>query len=130
MRKLIFILLVACFIFSSLGCACLKESMRGLLAISTKEIENARSSAIVRIFDYDYQTCYSKVEASLSAIDSYIYAKRDDLIAVYVSQTDTTPAGVFLKKIDSNKTQLEIASPAEDAKEYLAEKIFSALENS
>jgi hypothetical protein len=99
--------------------------MRQFLAISTKEIENVRDEAIVRIVDSDYSNCYKKVEDKLSSIGSYIYAKRRNLIAVYISKEDTTPVGVFFKRIDDTKTELSIASPAEDTKEYLALEIFS-----
>jgi hypothetical protein len=110
------------------GCACLKEGMRGFLGISTRDIENARDKAIVRVVDYDYSSCYRKVQARLVEIGSYIYAKRKDLIAVYISSSDTTPAGIFFKQLDEQKTELSITSPAADTREYLAEKILSALE--
>ena len=122
------ILLFCYFVIGLSGCACLKEGVKGFLAISTKDIENVRDKAIVKIIDYDYLSCYKIVEAKLTEIGSYIYAKKEDLIAVYISKTDTTPAGVFFKEIDKLKTQVEVASPAKDTKEYLAEKIFSALE--
>ena len=128
MRRILVIILVSYCIIGLLGCACVKEGFRGFLGISTKELENARDKAIVKIVDYDYSSCYKIVEARLAEIGSYTYAKRKDLIAVYISPTDTTPAGVFFKEIDKRKTQLEIATPAADTKEYLAEKIFSALE--
>lgn len=128
MRRISVIILVSYCVIGLLGCACLKETTRGLLAISTKEIENARNEAIVKIVDYDYLSCYKIVENKLAEIGSHVYAKRDDLIAVYISPTDTTPAGIFFKEINKRKTQLEIVSPAADTKEYLAEKIFSALE--
>ncbi|MGD9015390.1 MAG: hypothetical protein PVI33_05155 [Candidatus Omnitrophota bacterium] len=107
------------------GCASLKQGIRGFLGISTKEIENARVQAIVKIVDYDYASCYKMVEARLAEIKSYIYTRRADLIAVYISQTDTTPAGVFFREVDNQKTEIAIASPASDTKEYLADKIFS-----
>jgi len=110
------------------GCACLKETTKKFLAISTKDIEKVRDKAIVKIIDYDYISCYRKVEEILQKIGSYIYAKDEGLIAVYISSTDTTPAGIFFKKIDEQKTQLEIVSPAKDTKEYLADKVLSALE--
>jgi len=111
------------------GCASLKERAKEFLAISTGDIEDSRDRAIVKIVDYDYDSCYRKVEERLIEIGSYIYAKRKDLIAVYISQKDTTPAGIFFKQINGQKTQLEIASPAADTREYLADKIFSVLSN-
>ena len=128
MRRILVIGLLGCLVIGLSGCACVKETIKGFFAISTKEIENVRDKAIVKIVDYDYDICYQRVEARLVEIGSYVYVRGKDLLAVYISQTDTTPAGVFFKKIDTQNTQLEIASLAKDTKEYLAEKIFSALE--
>ncbi|MFH1338420.1 MAG: hypothetical protein ABIH40_01030 [Candidatus Omnitrophota bacterium] len=128
MRRILIIGLLSCWILGLVGCACLKESAKGFLAISTTDIEESRGQALVKIVDYGYENCYGKVEEILTEIGSYIYAKRKDLIAVYVSSTDTTPAGIFFKEINGHKTRLEVASPAKDTKEYLARKIFSALE--
>ena len=127
MRRILFIALLGYWVIGLLGCATVKQAAKGFLAISTKEIEEAREQAIIKIVDYDYTSCYQKVKERLKQIESYIYAQRDDFIAVYISKTDTTPAGIFFKQIDQQKTQVEIASPAADTKEYLAEKIFSAL---
>ena len=117
---------LGCWILGLAGCACITEGTRQFLSISTKELENVRGGAIVKIVDYDYSSCYKKVEEVFAAIGSYIYVKREDLIAVYISKTDTTPAGVFFRRIDEQRTELSIASPAKDTKEYLAEQIFSA----
>jgi hypothetical protein len=125
MRRILIIGLLGYWVLGLVGCACVKEGIKQFLAISTKEIENVRDKAIVRIVDYDYFSCYRMVEERLSEIGSHIYARKKDLIAVYISQTDTTPAGIFFKEIDMTKTELSIASPAADTKEYLAEKIFS-----
>jgi len=126
-RKLILVVALLGYSITALaGCTCLCNSLKGFLAVSTKEIEHVRDKAIVKIVDYDYKSCYQQVEQRLIEIGSYIYAKRKDLIAVYISLTDTTPAGVFFKEIDKQKTQLEITSPSKDTKEYLAQKIFSA----
>ena len=108
------------------GCASLKQGIKGFLGISTKEIEDVRDKAIVKIVDYDYSSSYEKVEQRLAVIGSYIYARQKDLIAVYISKTDTTLAEIFFKEIDEQRTELAIASPAKDTKEYLAENIFSA----
>lgn len=119
--------LLAHWLIIPLGCASIKDGVKGFLAISTKEIENARDKAIVRIIDRDYISCYRLAQVRLSEIGSYIYARKKDLLAVYISQTDTTPAGIFFRQIDAQKTEVSIASPAADTKEFLAEKIFSAL---
>jgi len=125
MRRIFLIsLLLGYCVITLAGCAGLKQGIRGFLGISTKEIENSRDQAIVKIVDYDYSSCYKMVEVRLAEIESYIYTRRRDLIAVYISPTDTTPAGVFFREIDNQKTELAIASPASDTKEYLADKIF------
>ena len=130
MKHICIIVLLSYCAAGLLGCASLKERVKEgakqFLAISTKEIENVRDEAIVRIVDCDYSSCYERVQQRLAAIGSYIYAREKDLIAVYISETDTTPAGIFFKEIDGQKTELAIASPAKDTKEYLAENIFSA----
>ncbi len=128
MRRILIIGLLGCLVLGLAGCACFKEGIKGSLGISTKEIEKARDKAIVKIVDYDYFSCYRMVEERLFEIGSHIYAKKEDLIAVYISQTDTTPAGIFFKEVDRTKTELSIASPASDTKEYLAEQIFSVFQ--
>ncbi len=128
MRRILVIGLLGYWLIALVGCGCLRHGIRGFLGISTKEIENARDKAIVKIVDYDYNSCYKMVEEELSEIDAYVYTRRKDLIAVYISSTDTTTAGIFFKEIDKQKTQVEIACPASSKKEYLAEKIFTALE--
>lgn len=128
MKRICFIAFLGYFAITLWGCASLKEGTKGFLSLSTTDIEVSRGEAIVKIVDYGYEDCYGKVEKALTEAGSYIYAKRKDLIAVYASSADTTPAGIFFKKIDGQKTQLEIASPAKDTREYLADKIFSVLQ--
>jgi hypothetical protein len=113
-----------------MGCAALKETCKGFLGISTQAVEDARGEAITRTFGYDYNTTYTKVKAALKEISAYIYADnpKKKLIAVYVSETDTTPAGVFLKEIDATHTQIEVSSPSTSAKEAVAKDVFSVLE--
>ncbi|MBL7081351.1 MAG: hypothetical protein ISS44_02120 [Candidatus Omnitrophica bacterium] len=126
--KVILLVTVYCLLFTVLGgCTHLKETTKSILAISTKDIENARGQAIIKIVDCDYSICYQKVQDILTDMGSYIYAKKPDLIAVYISEADTTPAGIFFKDIGQTKTQLEIASPSTDTKEYLATRIFEEI---
>ena len=60
----------------------------------------------------------------------YVYANdpRKDLIAIYVSEEDTTPVGIFLKSIDANTTLIEISSPSTYAKETITKIVFSAFD--
>jgi hypothetical protein len=131
LRKL-FAVAVVFVVFFLTGCASLKEGMKGFSGVSTKVLEDGRKDALVKVFDYDYAQCNTKVLAVLDDLKAYIYAKDafDHMIAVYVSEKDTTPVGIFLKTIDANKTQVEISSPSTYAKEWMAFKIFSALDES
>jgi len=111
-----------------LGCAALKESGRWLVGVSTKDIESSRKGALIRSFNYGYNACYDKARKILLDIGAYIYAKNKDMIAIYVSEEDTTPVGLFFKKIDAQRTQIEVSSPSTYAKELISGKVFSALE--
>lgn len=105
------------------------EIVKGIAGISTKVLEDGREKAIVRTFDQDYKKCFHRVEDALKNTGSYIYGKdkQKNLIAVYVSQTDTTPVGVFFKETDSLHTQVEVSSPSTYAKELITNRICIAL---
>lgn len=111
------------------GCASIKEGAKGFLGVSTKALEDTRKDAIKQTFKYDYDTCYNKTIEILKEIKAYIYAKdaQKNLIAVYVSEEDTTPVGLFFKKIDANNTQIEVSSLSTYAREQIATKVFSQL---
>lgn len=121
------LLLVSLFVLS--GCANIKEGVKGFAGTSTKILEEKRSEAAVKLFNYDYNTCYSKVEGVLIDMKAYIYAKDTSkkLIAIYLSEEDTTPVGIFFKEIDKTKTQVEVSSCSSYAKFFISKKIFSAL---
>ena len=119
------------FLFLLSGCTTLKETARGVLGVSTKQIVDARSNSLSKSFNCDYQLCQKKVREALTDIKAYIYWEdtSQSLIAVYVSETDTTPVGVFFKVIDANNTQVELSSPSTYAKEEMAKKVFLFIEN-
>jgi hypothetical protein len=113
------------------GCGVgMKESLRGVAGISTKVLENNLSSADSKEFNLDYDAVYSKALKIIKEIGAYIYAvdKSKDLVAIYVTEDDTTPVGVFFKAVDSTKTRVLISSPSKFAKELISGKIFSGLE--
>lgn len=111
------------------GCAMIKEAGRGIAGISTQAVEETRKDALKKTFKYDSNTCYNKVEGILKGAGAYIYAKdsRKPMLAVYVSEIDTTPVGIFFTAIDSQKTEIAVSSPAKYAKELIARQIFTAL---
>jgi hypothetical protein len=110
-------------LFPFLGCANLKEMGRGFLGISTKVLEEKRNEAKVLVLNYGYFSSYRKVLDKLKENKSYIYKKTQDLVALYLSEEDTTPVGIFFSELDKEKTKLEISSPSSLAKE----KIFDLL---
>jgi len=133
-RRLVGLLAVGCWLLVVLlsGCAGMKEGIRSIAGISTREIENSRGRSIKKVFKYDYFTCYAKTQDILRQIGAYVYAedKKQDLIAIYVSKKDTTPVGLFFQDIDNTHTQIEVSSPSTFARDLIAEKIFANLETS
>lgn len=126
------ILIFGFWVLDFLGCASTKEATKGFFGISTKSLEDARKDAVKNAFKYDYKTCYTKVKSVLKEKGSYIYSQdiEKKMIAIYVSELDTTPVGIFFTVIDANNTQIEISSPSTSAKELISKRIFSALEES
>lgn len=126
----IVILIFAFCILNLMGCAALTEGVKGIAGISTKSLEEARKDAIVKDFNYDYFTCYTRTLDVLKKTGAYIYTQdiKKHLIAIYVSEQDTTPVGLFFKEIDRANTQIEVSSPSIYAKELIATRVFSALE--
>jgi hypothetical protein len=129
--KLLSILLPFTFLlFTLFGCASIKETAKGMAGISTKALEDNRGSAIVKSFNYDYFTCYTKALGILEQVGAYIYEKdvKKHMIAIYVSEIDTTPVGIFFKETDAKNIQVEVSSLSTYAKELIASKLFSVLE--
>ncbi|MFA5310711.1 MAG: hypothetical protein WC355_00100 [Candidatus Omnitrophota bacterium] len=124
--KLFLFFLIFCFLS---GCCGPKEAVRGFLGKSTKVLEDKRKEAMARDFNLDFDTARGKIKAALEKEGSYVY--REDLslnlIAVYVSETDTTPVGIFLTALDIDNTRVEISSPSTYGKEVIAKNIFQAL---
>jgi hypothetical protein len=113
------------------GCSVgMKESLRGVAGVSTKVLEDNLSGADSKEFDLAYDAAYSRVRKTIKEIEAYIYAedKPKNFIAIYVTEEDTTPVGIFFKRLDNNKTQVSISSPSKFAKELISGKIFSGLE--
>lgn len=126
----IVILIVTFCVLNFMGCAGLTEGVKGIAGISTKSLEEGRKDAIVKDFNYDYFTCYTKTLDILKELGAYIYTQniKKRLIAIYVSEQDTTPVGLFFKEIDRANTQIEVSSPSTYAKELISTRVFSALE--
>lgn len=117
------------FLINLIGCAALGEGAKGIAGLSTRCLEDARRDSLTQAFKCGYQTCYDKSLEILEEMESYIYArdKKKGLVAIYVSGEDTTPVGLFFKKLDAENTQIEVSSPSTYAKEFIATRLFAEL---
>ncbi|MCK9604704.1 MAG: hypothetical protein M0R66_10145 [Candidatus Omnitrophica bacterium] len=124
------VILVFAFVLLVSGCARVTEGAKCVAGVSTQALEDKRKEAIVKTFNCDYDTCYNKTKKILSNSGNYIYAEsmKKQMIAIYLSFEDTTAIGVFFKIIDANNTQVEVSSASTYAKEYIAGKLFPAIE--
>ncbi|MDD5245962.1 MAG: hypothetical protein PHS09_01070 [Candidatus Omnitrophica bacterium] len=111
------------------GADCLKEGARGLWGTSTKVLEEGRSDAISEEINHGLEVCYDSSLEVLKKIGAYVYAKdkAKGMIAIYVSNEDTTPVGIFFTQLDSGATRIEVTSPSDYAKETIATKLFTRL---
>ncbi len=122
------IVCVAGMLFALGGCASLKEGARGFAGVSTRALEEFRNEAAVKEFVMEYDACYNKASKILTRIGTYAYARRRDMIAVYLSETDTTPVGVFLTQLGPAHTRLEVSSPSSFARDKVSGVLFALME--
>ena len=124
-----FLAFVFLFLTFLCGCASLKEGAKGFAGISTRVLEESRKDAAVKVFKGDYSSVADKTRDALREIGAYVYA--DDaaqgLIAAYVSETDTTPVGLFLRAVDAGSTRVEVSCPSIYARELFAGQVFALL---
>ncbi|MCX5700548.1 MAG: hypothetical protein NTZ63_03315 [Candidatus Omnitrophica bacterium] len=141
------------------GCSSMKEGVKGFLGVSTKVLEDHRKDAIKKEFNYDLVTSHSKImkiirqdmvnknvnslmgnkgmfgsEDTEDNVSNRVYVYEDnlkqDFIACYLTETDTTPVGIFLTETGKGKTLVEVSSPSTYAKETIANTIFKGLTDS
>ena len=120
---------MVCLVILISSCSSLKETWRGFAGVSTKELEAGRQAAIVKTLDYDYFTSFTKVLDALKEMGAYIYAKdiKKHMIAIYVSDEDTTPVGIFFIEASASSTQIEVSSPSKFAKEGISGQLFKII---
>ncbi|MDD2680261.1 MAG: hypothetical protein PHO03_05650 [Candidatus Omnitrophica bacterium] len=111
------------------GCAEIKEVCKGAIGVSTQVLEDGRKDAIKKEFNIDLITCHNRARSILKDSGAYIYCDdlSKDMIAVYISEEDTTPVGIFFTSTGKNTTLLEISSPSIYGKETIAKVIFESL---
>jgi hypothetical protein len=115
-----------------LGCATVKEVAKGFAGVSTQVLEEKRKDALKKSFALDYDNCYTKVKDILKekGKESYIYAEdvKKKMLGIYLSETDTTPVGIFFTEEAKGRILVEVSSPSVYAKEYIANRIFTGIE--
>lgn len=124
------------------GCSMVKEMGKGVAGVSTQVLEDKRPDALKKSFALSYNDCYAKVREILTKGVSvtkdvsdkgtdlpYIYSEDPSkkMIAIYLSEADTTPVGIFFIALDAANTTVEISSPSVYAKEEIANKIFKGI---
>ena len=110
----------------SLYSATAADVFKGFFAVSTSELEELKKSALVKVFDIDYKTCYENTLAIVEKMqDTQIYAKNKGMIAIYCLSLNSTPAGIFFEKVDASHTKVLISSASSSAKEWVASNVFS-----
>lgn len=124
MRNIIAVSVVCLFMC---GCATSPSNVwKEVVGVSTKPVDDARADAMTKVMNYDYKTCYEKAEKLLKEMPYVsIYHKDKSMIAVYVINPNTTPAGIYFKEIDAKRTQVEVSSESTPTKEWVANSIFS-----
>ncbi|MCX7927345.1 MAG: hypothetical protein N2606_04340 [Candidatus Omnitrophica bacterium] len=116
------------FLFFIMGCASVKEASRGLAGISTQALEERFPGGRTIKVKMDYDNCVNQTRILLKQAGAYIYkdSPQRKLIAVYVSETDTTPVGLFFESIDEKNTYITFTSQSDYARDYIAEKVEAA----
>ncbi|MDD5108428.1 MAG: hypothetical protein PHC29_02840 [Candidatus Omnitrophica bacterium] len=113
------------------GCSTVKEMGKGFIGVSTQVLEDKRKDAVKKSFALGYNDCYTKVKDILAQgnIPPYIYSEdpKKKMIAIYLSQADTTPVGIFFTEEAGVNTLVEISSPSTYAKEEIANRIFTGI---
>ncbi len=111
------------------GCAQTKEVCKGVLGVSTKVLEDGRKDALKKEFNYDLVACHNKIRTILKDAGSYIYCDdlEKDMLALYISEEDTTPVGIFLTETGKEKTLVEVSSPSTYGKEFIFKLVFDGL---
>ncbi|MBU0605486.1 MAG: hypothetical protein KKH77_04280 [Candidatus Omnitrophica bacterium] len=123
MRNIIAVSVMCLFVC---GCATSCNVWREIAGTSIKGVEDARVDAMKKILNYDYKTCYEKVEAFLKKMPYVsVYYKDKGMIAIYVINPNTTSVGIFFTVTDAGHTQVDVSSESTPTKEWVANSIFS-----
>lgn len=124
-----FLLVCAVGIVGLTGCSTVSEGMRGFLGVSTKALQERRPEAMTLVSSLEAGACFVAAHRILKENGAYVYHidSKKNLIAVYVSKSDTTPVGIFVTPHTAGSL-VEVSSRSSYAKELIAGKLFPELE--
>jgi hypothetical protein len=111
------------------GCAGFGETIRGIEGNSTRVLYETRPQAAAKEFRCNPEDCRQKAGEILAEMKTYVYRREPGLIAVFVSETDTTPVGIFITPGEEESSRIEVSSPSSPARDAVSQKLFSALES-
>jgi hypothetical protein len=121
------VLASACVAALCAGCASLQEAAKGVAGTSTKVLEEGRARGSTQAFGYESDICYRRAQEILDSLGAYVYARKEGMIAFYMSEKDTTPVGIFFTR-QGTGTLVEVSSPSRYAREQIAARIFAGIE--
>lgn len=122
-------------IISLAGCANTRanivEAAKCVAGFSTKVLDDQRPNAIKKTFALDLKDCSALIRDTLTRTHSYIYAEdqKRNFTAIYLSEAETTPVGIYLTAVDAARTQVEVSSPSTYAKETVLKRISQSVDN-
>lgn len=132
MKKEYFLIVMVAGVLTVSGCAKIMEPPRMIWGSSTKALEDARGTGVIREFACAFDDCFGDVIAIAkdNFWEIFIQEKQKGTIIVVgiEGSVDTTEVGIFLTSQDEEKAQLEVVSLSPLAQEAASEALFSALE--
>lgn len=85
-----------------------------------------REGALAKTFNYDYSTCYWKMNGILRAMPNVsVYSEKYSVISLYYINPNTTPVEVYFTAVDATHTKVEVTSESSSAKNWIAGNIFA-----
>ncbi len=122
--KRVGIIIAACVLLS--GCVTPQHLLKCVAGTSTKELDDSRKAAYMKVMKCDYKTCYKNTEELLRKMKNVtIYAKDAEMIAIFFTAVNTTPVGIYFKEIGPDSTRVDVSSPSRAAKEWIARNVFA-----
>lgn len=100
--------------------------LAGLPGVTGHAYAEEREGALSKTFNYDYSTCYWKMDGILKAMPHVsVYSEKYDKILLFYIYPNTTQVSVYFTSIDPTHTKVEVVSESSSAKNWIADNLFS-----